>query len=466
VAVGTGDLHVGGVTAERAQGLVDELLLVRRIERVGVDGDREHGRVDAGQGPLHAAAAPTEVVEVHRPVDHQVGVGVEPAGELGAVVVEVALDVEALPHREAVVQGVELLAAEPLVEHPLGAVADLGRLPGDGEAHVGTVAGRGVVVVAAAPPGVEDDRAALHARERDLLGAGRRGGGDGRHATDPPGVHHAPLEGLHPAHGAPDHGEPAPDAQVVGDRGLGAHDVADRHDRERRAEGRARGRVDRRRAGGALATAEDVDAHHEQAVGVERPTRADERVPPALGRMTGAAAPGGVAVAGQRVAHEHGVRRVGVELTPALVGDGDPAQLTATLEHERTLRGKGEEPPAARGVARPPRPGGGQQVGAQGRPTGRFGHRAPRTLGCPRRTTEAASPPGGGLAPWVSAPGCRTRRTGPLVMWASMLPASAGRGQTSSDSAGPGRRARPTAVSSPRPASTGPDRSPSRVAGP
>ena len=219
--------------------------------------------------------------------------------------------------------------------------------------------------------------------------------------------------------------------RCVGDRRLGADHVADGHHRERRAVGRPGGRVGGRGPGGALAPAEDVDAHDEEPSGVERPPGPDQRVPPADGGLARPAGPGGVAVAGEGVAHEHGVGGVGGQLAPGLVGDGDPPQLAASLEHERSLHGQGEEPPAARGIARPPRPGGRQQVGAQGRPTGRFGHRAPRTGGCPRRTTEAASPPGGGLAPWVSVPGCRTRCTGPLVMWASMLPASARPGQTS-----------------------------------
>ena len=44
-----------------------------------------------------AAPAAADVVEVHGLGRDQVGVGVEPAGQLLAVVVEVALDLEALP---------------------------------------------------------------------------------------------------------------------------------------------------------------------------------------------------------------------------------------------------------------------------------------------------------------------------------------------------------------------------------
>ena len=173
--------------------------------------------------------------------------------------------------------------------------------------------------------------------------------------------------------------------------------------------GRPGGRVDRGRAGAALAAAEHVDAHDEEPVGVERPARTDERVPPALGGMAGPAAAGGVAVTGEGVAHEHGVGGVGVELAPGLVGDRDGPQLAAALEHERALRGQRQEPSTARGVTRPPRPGGGQQVGAQGRPTGRIGHRAPRTGCCRhRRWKPHPRPEAGwhlGCPPQVAGPG-------------------------------------------------------------
>ncbi len=62
----------------------------------------------------------------------------------------------------------------------------------------------------------------------------------------PLGEHDAPLEGLHAAHRSADDRQPAPDAEVVGERGLGAHHVADRDDREARAVRPAGRRVDRR----------------------------------------------------------------------------------------------------------------------------------------------------------------------------------------------------------------------------
>ena len=122
--------------------------------------------------PLHRrlepAPATTDVLQVHRLADHEVGVRVEAADELVAVIVEVALDLEALPEREPVLQ-VGHLATEAVGEHVVGPERDLRDLPRDREALVGTVAGRGVVVVAAPPLRVEPNGPTPDAAERDLL---------------------------------------------------------------------------------------------------------------------------------------------------------------------------------------------------------------------------------------------------------------------------------------------------------
>ena len=69
----------------------------------------------------------------------------------------------------------------------------------------GPVAGRGVVVVAAAPARVEPDRPPADRTPRDLLGGGLRARGDGDERAHPVRVRDAPLEHLHPAHRAADH---------------------------------------------------------------------------------------------------------------------------------------------------------------------------------------------------------------------------------------------------------------------
>ena len=60
------------------------------------------------------------------------------------------------------------------------------------------------------------------------------------------------------------------------------------------------------------------------AVGVERPARPDHAVPPPGVAVAGARRAGGVAVAGERVQHEHRVRAVGRERAPRLVRDRTP----------------------------------------------------------------------------------------------------------------------------------------------
>ena len=62
---------------------------------------------------------------------------------------------------------------------------------------------------------------------------------------------------------------------------LRAHHVADRDERKFDPVGAARDGVERRRDRGALATAEDIRAHDEEAVRVDGLAGADEIVPPA-----------------------------------------------------------------------------------------------------------------------------------------------------------------------------------------
>ena len=197
-------------------------------------------RPHARHRPGDAAAVAGDVVEVHRRADHDVAVGVEAPAELGAVVLEVALDLELVADE---------VAAEALGEHVVAAERDLGHHPGHGQPLVGTVAGLGVVVVAAAVARVELDRPAADRPPRDLLRGRLHARGDRDHRADAVRVHDRPLEHLHPAHRAADDGVPPGDPEVVGEAGLGAHHVADRQHREPRPVRPAVDRVRRRRPG-------------------------------------------------------------------------------------------------------------------------------------------------------------------------------------------------------------------------
>ena len=93
-------------------------------------------------------------------------------------------------------------------------------------------------------------------------------------------VLHRPLECALAAHRAADHRHPLLDAEGLGERRFDIDLIADRRDREPRAVRFAGRGVDRRRPGRALAAADDVRAHDEVLVGVDRAAGTDERVPP------------------------------------------------------------------------------------------------------------------------------------------------------------------------------------------
>ena len=101
--------------------------------------------------------------------------------------VEVALDLELLPQREVVAEvgAVGDRPTEALGEHVVAAERHLGDHAGDGQAVAGPVAGRGVVVVAAAPARVERDHPPADAAPGDLLRRRLHAGGDRHEARAP-----------------------------------------------------------------------------------------------------------------------------------------------------------------------------------------------------------------------------------------------------------------------------------------
>ena len=194
------------------------------------------------------------------------------------------------------------------------------------------------VVVPAAPLRIGHDRLAADLVEGDRLRRllGRRGDGD--QAVRALRVGDGELQGLHAAHRAADRGQQLGDAELVEQQHLHVDHVGDRDDRERRAEGLARGRVDAGRTGRAVAAAQHVRADHEVAVGVERLARADQHVPPAQALVVGLVTAGDVGIARERVGDEHGVVAALVERAVGLVGDRDGAQRLTALERQHVGR--------------------------------------------------------------------------------------------------------------------------------
>ena len=446
------DEHAAAVPAAREDPVGQLLLLMGRVQAVAGDRRGEHRHVDAAQRGGDAAPAPPDVVQVHRPVEHHIGVGVEAPHQLLAVMVQIRLHLEAAPQVEVLLRVVQP-PSEPALEGLAGPVGHLGDLAGHRQAHPGPLGL--VVVVAVVPSTVGGDGQPLHRAPGELQGAGRGAGGQGQDRPHPPGVHGRPLQDLHASHRAAGHSEPAADPEVVGQQGLRPDHVADRHHREAGPVAPAVGRVDVGGAGRALAAAHHVAAHHEVAVGVDRLARADHVGPPARSGMGRAAVAGRVRVPGERVAHQHRVGGPFVEPAPGLVGQPHLGQPAAPLQREGPAVGDGHEPAVAGGVAglpgagdrqpgREAPPGAGSpargsrrlDVGTCAQPCssspvlsaaappgsttgGRTGYsRASDFGGCSpedtwlRRLAGAASPPGGGMAPWVSAPGCRARPGG------------------------------------------------------
>ena len=228
----------------------------------------------AGRRPRPCRPGRPEVVEVHRLGQQQVAVGIEPPDQLVALVLQVALDLEPLPQREALDRLDDLL--EPLAEHVVAAERHHRHHPGrPGLVGAPRRAGR-----RSTPP---RHRGSMRIARRplppaDLGGAGGRGRGDRHQRPYPLGVHHAPLQRLHSPH------RPADDtsAQRATPRWSATA-----------AWVRTMSRIDHREVSPGPAvvgmgeagpvepgTAQHVDAHHEPAVRVQRPAGADDVVPP------------------------------------------------------------------------------------------------------------------------------------------------------------------------------------------
>ena len=161
-----------------------------------------------------------------------------------------------------------------------------------------------------------------------------------------------PLQHLHPAHRTADDREHLVDAEVIEQHRLGTDHVGDGDDGKPEAPRLARLRAGFARSGRTHAAAEDVDAEHVVAIGVEDAAGADEIVPPAApagDRMR----PGGVLVAGQRVTDDDGVRFRRVQPAVRLIGDGKVAERDAAVELQRPIAPElGRVAPAERRLRR------------------------------------------------------------------------------------------------------------------
>ena len=361
------------VDAGRTGDELGELLLEpQRVEPVRRDAGERHRAGDAGERGADTAAPATDVVVVHRLRQRDVGVGVEARRQLLAVVLEVRLDRVAA----AVERLLVALAAAPeaLGELELGPVRDLADAAGERHAAPRSVAGRGVVVVAAAEARVGADRADLQRAQRDLLGGRLRAARDDDRGGHAVGERDRPFERALAAHRPADHRGPPRDAELVGERGLDHDLVADRDDGEARAVRRAGRRIDRTPDPVVPWQPPSTLGHttKKRSVSIGRPGPTTASHQPSA-RCPGPAGPAAWLSPVSACSTSSGVRRVGVERAPRLVRDGDVREAPTGLQHVRARVEQRRELTAAGRVARSPRAGDGNRRPAHG--AGRSGTR-------------------------------------------------------------------------------------------
>ena len=237
---------------------------------------------------------------------------------------DVPLDIEGRAERRIKPGSCRGLATEPLPHTLLAVIGDHRDHAGDRETVVrnGALAG----VIAVAPVRIGHDRAATGFVERDALRTEIAARRQGRAAADDVVVAGRPLQHLESANRTTGDDHPF-HTEVLNQATLRVHHVADRDQRKPHGVGADRVRVDRGRAGAALAAADDVRTDHEHFVGVDRLARADQWRPPPI-------VVAGVTVAGQGVNDENGIVAGIVQVSPGSVGEGDRRERTTEFEFE------------------------------------------------------------------------------------------------------------------------------------
>ncbi|CAE6960098.1 conserved protein of unknown function [Ectopseudomonas oleovorans] len=342
------DLQVADVLLRRRQGVDDFPRAGGGEAPVGGEGHQAEIRLGHGQGLRQVAILCGGRVEVVQRLGHQqVGVGVEAAGELLALVAQVALDLE-LDAVEVVVELLALQATAEFLAH--GVIGQVGDVADHARQHQAALGNHALLLeMAAMELRVGEDGLARHFVEGDVLRRQLGCRGDGQAVTHALRVADGPLHGLHATEAATDHGGPALDAELVGQTCLAVHPVFHGHHREVGAVGLAGGRVGAAGAGGTVAAAEVVEADDEELAGVDGLAGADAAVPPAGFAVVRAVVAGGVVVTGQGMADQHGIAACGVEFAigfddqfvlgqAAAAGQG---QWFAELEHLGTDQADG-----------------------------------------------------------------------------------------------------------------------------
>jgi hypothetical protein len=339
VGVDLDEAHVGARAVERAR---DGAALRRREQPVGAERDEQEARARAPERLREIPALVGREVEiVHRAGHGQIGVGVEAAHEGAALVLEIALNLEAPAEQRhdlaRVLRRRLQLAAELAGQRLLGEIGDVrahARHPQPARRDRA-----GLPVAPALPVRIGENRLTAHLMKCDVLRRVVGRGCDRQRGKHRIRVVRRPLQRLHPAHRSADHREQPRNPEMRDESLLRPHHVADGHGREIRAPQHSGAALARAAgAGAAHAPAQDVGADHEIPLGVHRPPWPHHRVPPA-GLSGQGVALRHVLVAGQGVADQHRVapRRVQRSIRP--IRDRHAPEPRAAVERHSVLEG-------------------------------------------------------------------------------------------------------------------------------
>ena len=325
----------------------DLAALARRVEPVA--GERHHA--EPGLGALegvgqHVAVLGRKVEVVDGAGDVEIAVGIEAVDERRALVAQIALDLEVGIEREALGRQVLQGAAELALQRLFGEVGDM-----RGHARHGQSVARLVAefqVAPLRPVGVGHDGLPADLVERDVLRGMPRRGGDRHGGRHPFGVTGRPRQHLHAAHGAADDAEELVDAEMIDQRHLRLHHVADGDDGKIQAPGFAGLGIDAGRSRRAHAAAEHVGADDKEAVGVDGLARSHHRLPPAGLAGNGMWARD-VLVAGQGMRDENGIRLRPIQDAVGLVGNAVGGELPLGIQAQGPGSGNVDVIAAGRG---------------------------------------------------------------------------------------------------------------------
>ncbi len=298
-------------SARRSRKLMEFPALRRRIEPVAREAREEILRLRAGKAPA--------LEEIHRPREIEEAVGVEPLGELVALVVEVALDLKLRRKRYVPRPLLNLPSELPLEALPTekGKMADH---PSHGQPLCRRIVGG---ILSPSPLRVAHDSLPCGLVEPDLHRAMRRARRRRPHLLHRAGKPQRHFDRLQSAHAPPTSGMESTDSERL-DQPSNDFDRVAQGDL---GEPHAVGPSITSGCGGAgrpLAGPQTIRADHKVPLRVDGLAGPDDSVPP----------PHGVRIARYGMKDQDRVAPVGVQFTPRLISDGHLGKRAAQFTGE------------------------------------------------------------------------------------------------------------------------------------